>query len=646
MGVGEADPLLRGLNSEQLEAVLHGEGPLLVVAGAGSGKTRVLTHRIAHLVGRRGVPSSGICAITFTNKAAGEMRSRVESLLGAGTRGMWLSTFHSACVRILRAYGDRIGYRSSFTIYDDSDQRRLISHLLTECNLDPKRLPPRTVQGIISAAKGELVSAREMEERADGGLDREVARVYRIYQERCLAANALDFDDLIMATVKLLRSDPEVLGHYQERFHHLLVDEYQDTNHAQNELVLLLGKARGNVCVVGDSDQSIYRFRGADIRNILEFERAFPDATVIRLERNYRSTPVILDAANALIANNARRVPKDLWTEQPGGVPIRLYRAEDEKDEAAWVAAELRRLVRDEGLAYDQAAVFYRTHAQSRALEEAFVVQGVPYQVVGGLRFYDRREVKDVLAYLRVLVNMDDEVSLRRVLNVPRRGIGDSTLERLSSYALAEGKSLGAALGLARDAGVAKRASEAIGKFLDLLEELRRVLEAGTSPRDLVEQVVVRSGYREATEAEGGIEAEGRLENLVELSGVAAQFEDLDEFLSSVSLMGAIDEAEMAGPVKQAERGVSLMTLHTAKGLEYPVVFLVGLEDGVFPHVRALDDRDELEEERRLAYVGITRARQRLYLVHAWSRVVWGAPQYGIPSRFLKELPSELIEEV
>ncbi|MDP9389659.1 MAG: DNA helicase PcrA [Actinomycetota bacterium] len=627
--------LLSGLNPVQREAVLHDKGPLLVVAGAGSGKTRVLTHRIAHLIAERGVSPFAILAITFTNKAADEMKRRVADLVGPVAHRMWVSTFHSACVRILRRDASRLGYRSSFTIYDEADAVRLTGYVLRDLDIDAKKFPPRSVHAAISAAKNELVGPDAYAARARTVYERRMATVYREYQQRLRAASAMDFDDLLTVTVELLRADPEVLAHYQQRFSQVLVDEYQDTNRAQNELVLLLGRGHRNVCVVGDSDQSVYRFRGADIRNILEFEEAFPDATTIVLEQNYRSTQTILDAANAVIANNAMRKPKALWTEQVGGEVITRYHAEDEHDEASWVAGEMERLHDRGDVRWSDVAIFYRTNAQSRVLEEQLVRRNIPYKVVGGTRFYDRREVKDLLAYLKVVANPSDEVSLKRIVNVPRRGVGDTTVARLDALAVASGTGFGDALEDVERAGVTGRALGGLVDLRGLLRDLRA--EAATAPPEkLLREVLDRTGYAAELEAEGSVEAAGRLENVAELLGVAAEHESLDEFLEAVSLVSDADEID--GDDSRA----LLMTLHTAKGLEFPAVFVVGLEEGVFPHLRSLGEPAELEEERRLCYVGITRARRRLYLSHAWCRTLWGSTQYNPPSRFLSEIPEEL----
>jgi DNA helicase II / ATP-dependent DNA helicase PcrA len=631
-------PLLDGLNPDQLDAVVHHDGPLLVVAGAGSGKTRVLTHRIAHLIEEHGVSPFHILAITFTNKAADEMRHRVAQLVGPVAEKMWVSTFHAACVRILRRDAHRLGYPKTFTIYDQADAHRLTGYVIRDLGLDPKKFTPRGVHAAISAAKNDLVFVNEFRARAATIFDRKIADVYAEYQARLEKAGAMDFDDLLTTTVRLFRACPEVLEEYQDRFEHILVDEYQDTNRAQNDIVLMLAAKSHNVTVVGDGDQSIYKFRGADMRNILEFEEAFPEVTIILLEQNYRSTQTILDAANAVIEHNTARKPKALWTDQGHGAKIVRYHAEDEGDEAMHVARTLMQLHEHEHHRWGDLAVFYRTNAQSRVIEEALMRTGVPYKVVGGTRFYDRREVKDALAYVRAVVNPADEVSLKRVLNTPKRGIGDTTIAKLDAFAQAEGVSFREALDRAQDAGVTGPAARGIASFTELLDGLVE-LTAG-QPAALMQAVLDRSGYLAELEAEQTVESAGRLENLGELVGSAGQFETTAEFLEQVALVADADE------VDDDESKVVLMTLHAAKGLEYPVVFLVGCEEGVFPHTRALTEPDELEEERRLAYVGITRARERLYVSHAWSRALFGSTQYNPPSRFLDEIPAELIEHV
>ena len=665
----DGSSLLEGLNPVQLAAVTHPGGPLLVVAGAGSGKTRVLTRRIAWLIREQHVSPFEILAITFTNKAADEMKRRVAGLVGPVAERMWVSTFHSACVRILRRDGHRLGYKSSFTIYDEADANRLVGYVLRDLNMDTKKLPPRAVHGVISTAKNDLIDFETFASQARTIYDRRIAEVYREYQTRLLAASAMDFDDLLLVTVNLLQAAPDVRRYYQERFRHLLVDEYQDTNRAQNELVLMLAQFHRNVCVVGDTDQSVYRWRGADIRNIMQFEQAFPDATVVVLEQNYRSTQLILDAANAVIANNAMRKPKSLWTEQVGGELITTYHAEDEHDEGAWIAGEIGRL--HGRYAWGDVAVFYRTNAQSRAVEEELVRRNISYKVVGGTKFYDRREIKDVLAYLRAVVNPTDEVSLKRIVNVPKRGVGQTSIDRLERWARTNNRPFDEALRHAEGAGVTGKALGGIRDLVDLLDELRA--EAGVSPEAdvsaatpdaggppegsgdfaagtdhreaasavaLIEAILARTGYRAELEAEHNVESEGRLDNLDELLGAASEAEDIDRFLEQVSLVADSDE------IGDDSSDVLLMTLHTAKGLEFPVVFVIGMEDGVFPHLRSLGDPDELEEERRLAYVGFTRARERLYLSHAWCRNLWGQTQYNPPSRFLREVPANLVRAV
>jgi DNA helicase-2/ATP-dependent DNA helicase PcrA len=629
--------LTEGLNPAQLDAVVHAEGPLLVVAGAGSGKTRVLTHRIAHLIEHEGVSPFEILAITFTNKAASEMRTRVGALIGPVAEKMWVSTFHSACVRILRRDAAALGYPSSFTIYDQADAVRLTSYVLRDMNLDSKRFPSRSVHATISAAKNELVDVSTYRDRAETIFERKIADVYEEYQLRLRKAGAMDFDDLLGVTVELFHRHPDVLDHYRRRFRHVLVDEYQDTNPVQNELVLMLSDEHRNVCVVGDQDQSIYRFRSADIRNIIEFETHFPDTTVILLEQNYRSTQIILDAANAVIANNVGRKPKDLWTESGPGDKIVRYHADDEMDEARWVAHELARLHDGGTYRWRDMAVFYRTNAQSRVLEEHLVRVGIPYKVIGGTRFYDRREVKDALAYLKAVVNPIDEVSLKRVVNSPKRGVGDTSIAKLDAWAAASGLTFERALLRAPEAGVTGKAVRGLEEFARIVQKGRDIIHEG--PAAIIQETLEASGYLAELEAEHSVEADSRIENLAELVGMAQKFDDVNEFLEQVSLVADTDDLD------DDDSQVVLMTLHSAKGLEYPVVFIMGLEDGVFPHVRSLGDPDELEEERRLAYVGITRAEERLHLTNAWSRTLYGATQYNPPSRFLDEIPGELVTE-
>ncbi len=633
--------LTEGLNPAQIDAVTHPGGPILVVAGAGSGKTRVLTHRIAYLIDQQGVSPFALLAITFTNKAAQEMKHRVGNLVGPVADKMWVSTFHSACARILRYESDAIGFPSSFTIYDQADSVRLTRYVLNDFGLDPKQMPPRSIHAAISAAKNEMISVAQYKDRAANIFERRIGEVYEEYQQRLRRAGAMDFDDLLGTTVDLFRRNPDVLDRYRRRFEHVLVDEYQDTNRVQNELVLMLGQEHRNVFVVGDADQSVYRFRGADIRNILDFERAFEDATVVLLEQNYRSTQRILSAANAVIANNLSRKPKDLWTDQTGGDPIVCYQATDEYDEARWVVREAYRLHEDEQHRWDEMAVFYRTNAQSRVVEELLMEAGVPYQLIGGTRFYDRREIKDALAYLRVTVNPGDAVSLRRSLNTPKRGVGDGSVAKLESWAEAHGLTLMDALLNATEAGVRGRALTGIGAFLKVIDDARDLLDDG--PAQVLEHMLESSGYLDqleveaAGETEVGVQAQGRLENLDELISAASESDNVNDFLEQVSLVSDTDDLA-------DDSMLTLMTLHSAKGLEYPVVFLVGMEDGVFPHFRSLTEPDELEEERRLAYVGITRAQQRLYLTHAWHRTIHGSPMYNPPSRFLEEIPEELVD--
>ena len=660
--------LLEGLNPQQRAAVLHEGSPLLVVAGAGSGKTRVLTHRIAYLLAERGAHPGQILAITFTNKAAAEMRERVISLVGPRARWMWVSTFHSSCVRILRREATRVGLRSNFSIYDAADSQRLMALVCRELDLDPKRYPPRAFLAQVSNLKNELVDEETHAARATDGTHaaRMLAEAYRNYQQRLRQANALDFDDLIMTTVNILQAFPEVAQAYRQRFRHVLVDEYQDTNHAQYVLIRELvgvgaGQDIGELTVVGDADQSIYAFRGASIRNIAEFETDYPQAEVIMLEQNYRSTQTILSAANAVIERNPDRKPKRLWTDGGAGEPIVGYVADDEHDEAAFVAEEVDRLVRQEGSRPGDVAVFYRTNAQSRALEEVFVRAGVPYKVVGGTRFYERREIKDALAYLRVLVNPDDVINLRRILNVPKRGIGDRAEATIAALAERERISFFAALNRAEEApGIATRSLSCVRSFAALLEELGTLVEGGADVGTVLEAVLEQTGYLAELRASHDPQDESRVENLAELVAVAQEYSrgtpegTLRDFLEQVSLVADADEipdedvADGEQPPAEDRGVVALMTLHTAKGLEFPVVFLTGMEEGTFPHMRALErlrsgDDKELSEERRLAYVGLTRARQRLYLSRAAVRSAWGQPNYAPASRFLEEIPASLV---
>jgi DNA helicase-2/ATP-dependent DNA helicase PcrA len=631
-------PLLGGLNPAQEAAVTHLDSPLLVLAGAGSGKTRVLTRRIAWLVQEQGVSPFAILAITFTNKAADEMKARVGTLVGSVAQKMWVSTFHSACVRILRRDADAIGFPSSFTIYDQADAVRLTGYVLRDLNLDTKKLPPRSVHAQISAAKNDYVLVDEYADRAGSFTERKLADVYREYQARLLRAGAMDFDDILLNAVELFRRHPDVLAHYRQRFQHVLVDEYQDTNKVQNELVVQLAKEHRNVTVVGDGDQSIYGFRGADIANILQFEEAFPDVTTIPLVQNYRSTQTVLDAANAVIANNMGRKPKDLWTEAGPGDKILRYHAEDEHDEAQWVTQRISAFHDSGDIRWGDIAIFYRTNAQSRVIEEYLARGGIPYRVIGGTRFYDRREIKDALAYLKSAVNPTDEVSVKRVLNVPKRGVGDTSVARVDAWIQGRGLSFLDGLRRAEEAGVSGRALNGIARFTELLDGAGARLDDGPGP--LLEHLLEASGYLDDLRNERTIESEGRLENLAELLGTASEADDVAAFLEAVSLVADTDQLD------PDESEVTLMTLHSAKGLEYPIVFLVGLEDGIFPHLRTLTEPDQLEEERRLAYVGITRAMRRLHLTHAWSRTLFGGTQYNPPSRFLDEIPPALVDEI
>jgi DNA helicase II / ATP-dependent DNA helicase PcrA len=637
-------PLLDDLNPAQRDAVLTTEGPLLVLAGAGSGKTRVLTFRVAHLVHDCHVSPDEILAITFTNKAAGAMRQRLLDIIGPRAQYMWVMTFHAMCVRMLRRDGERLGFGRSFTIYDDDDSKRLMNSVFTALELDPKKFSPAMVRGRISEAKSELVGAATFAEKAKGFIDEKVAECYELYQRRLSDANAMDFDDLLVNAHRLLAEHPDVLEHYQRRFRYIHVDEYQDTNHAQYAITNLLASAARNLMVVGDDDQSVYSWRGADIRNILEFEQDYPDATVIKLEQNYRSTKTILAAANYVVQNNRGRKPKTLWTANAEGESITRYVATDERDEARFVAGEVERLMRDEHRGYSDFAVFYRTNAQSRVLEEVFLREGLPYKLVGGTRFFERAEIRDVLAYLRVLVNPADAVSLKRVINTPKRGIGDSTVAAIEAASYKDGVSMYEAALAAPEAdylgtGPRKKVTEFVA-LLSELEDLSRS-EERWGMRALVEAVVERSGLLSALNAERTDEAAGRVENIREFFGVVQEFEEthaeatLDDLMEWIALRTDLDS------LSEQDRSVTMMTLHTAKGLEWPVVFVVGMEDSLFPHANSIFEPEKLEEERRLAYVGITRARERLYLTHATQRFIQGRTSYNQPSMFLREIPDE-----
>ena len=650
--------LTDGLNPQQQEAVQHAGSPLLVVAGAGSGKTRVLTRRIAYLLAERNVAPYEVLAITFTNKAAGEMKERVAELVGDRARSMWVSTFHSACVRILRKEAQLLGYSNSFTIYDQSDSLRLITLVMRDMNLDSKKYAPRAVQSLISSAKNELQGPADYLNQSKNQFDQIVADVYAIYQKRLTSANSMDFDDLIAKTVEVLQRHPEARAKYRSRFRHILVDEYQDTNHAQYILIKeLVGDVRdgfpiAELCVVGDADQSIYAFRGANIRNILQFEADYPQARTILLEQNYRSTQNILSAANSVIANNENRKEKNLWSESGAGSTLVGHVAESEHDEAEFVVSEISRL-RDLGKSNPgDTAIFYRTNAQSRVFEEVFLRSGIPYKVVGGVRFYERREVKDFLAYLRVLVNPEDEVSLRRIINTPKRGIGDRALDLIDLHANARGLTFWQSLcEVESNQEIAARSASSIIEFVKLIQSLQTLVEAKTRPSVIAQAVLEQSGLLAELSDSSDPQDEVRVENLEELVAVATEYEEgeVDEG-EEISLVGFLEDVSLVADADQIPEGedhggvVTMMTLHTAKGLEFPTVFLTGMEEGIFPHSRTLGDPDELQEERRLAYVGLTRARENLFITRAEYRSSWGAPNYNAASRFLSEIPDSVIE--
>lgn len=655
------DPLLKGLNPQQSAAVVHSGTPLLVVAGAGSGKTRVLTRRIAYLMARRDVRPFEILAITFTNKAAGEMKERVADLVGPIAKSMWVSTFHSACVRILRQEAHRLGYSNNFTIYDSADSQRLIALVAKDLNLDPKRYPPRQFASTISNAKNELLGPADYLNSTSNQYEQITADVYSLYQKRLGQANAMDFDDLIMRTVEVIQKFPEVRARYRSRFRHILVDEYQDTNHAQYMLVKELvgrdeeGIPAAELCVVGDADQSIYGFRGATIRNILQFELDYLDAESILLEQNYRSTQNILSAANAVIEQNRDRKAKNLWSEAGAGATLVGYVAENEHDEAEFISGEIKKLANEGISKYGDTAIFYRTNAQSRVFEEVFMRSGIPYKVVGGVRFYERREIKDFIAYLKVLANLEDEVSLRRIINVPKRGIGDRAIESIESVMNSRGISFWQALNVvANSSELGGRATASLSNFVSLILALNVLVEAKTIPSKILEAVLEQSGLLAELQNSTDPQDESRVENLQELVAVSIEYEvtpieDLPEG-SEISLAGFLEQVSLVADSDEIPEGedhggvITLMTLHTAKGLEFPTVFLTGMEDGIFPHSRTLGERDELEEERRLAYVGLTRAKERLYLTRAEYRSAWGSPNYNPASRFLDEIPDNLIE--
>jgi DNA helicase II / ATP-dependent DNA helicase PcrA len=644
-----SEKLLANLNKEQQAAVKTTEGPLLIMAGAGSGKTRVLTHRIAYLMAEKHVAPWNILAITFTNKAAREMKERVQALLGGAAEEVWISTFHSMCVRILRRDIDRIGINRNFSILDTTDQLSVIKNILKEKNIDPKKFEPRNILGTISSAKNELHTPEKFAKRAGSYYEKVVSEVYEEYQQRLLRNHSLDFDDLIMTTIQLFERVPEVLEYYQYKFQYIHIDEYQDTNRAQYTLVKMLAARFQNICVVGDADQSIYRWRGADIQNILSFERDYPNAKVILLEQNYRSTKRILQAANEVIENNINRKPKRLWTENPEGKKIVYYEAMNEADEAQFVAGKIKEYVDGGKRRYSDFAILYRTNAQSRIIEEVFLKSNIPYQIVGGLKFYDRKEIKDILAYLRVIANPNDDISLLRIINVPKRGIGASSLDKIVSYASENGLSVFEAIGELEHIGLSARIAASLLEFRRQLEQWAQLQEY-VSVTELVEEVLDKSGYREMLKAEKTLEAQSRLENIDEFLSVTKHFENVSEdksliaFLTDLALISDIDQLNETNG--NNEDSVVLMTLHSAKGLEFPVVFLIGMEEGIFPHNRSLNDEDEMEEERRLAYVGITRAEEELFLTSAQMRTLFGNIHVNPVSRFIGEIPEELIESV
>ncbi|MUK88430.1 DNA helicase PcrA [Ornithinibacillus sp. L9] len=643
------DDLIKGLNKEQQEAVKHTEGPLLIMAGAGSGKTRVLTHRIAYLMGEKEVAPRNILAITFTNKAAREMKERVSRLVGPEGEYMWVSTFHSMCVRILRRDIERIGYSRNFTILDSGDQLSVIKQIMKDFNIDTKKFEPRAVLGQISAAKNELVTPEKYEENAGDFYSRQISKVYTEYQKRIRKNQSLDFDDLIMQTIHLFNRVPEVLEYYQRRFQYIHVDEYQDTNHAQYYLVKQLASRFQNLCVVGDSDQSIYRWRGADIANILSFEKDYPTARTVFLEQNYRSTKSILAAANKVIENNTGRKPKNLWTDNPDGKKITYYQGSTEQDEALYITDKIQELTKNEGFSPGEVAILYRTNAQSRAIEDTLMKSNIAYQMVGGTKFYDRKEIKDMIAYLRLITNPDDDLSFERVVNEPKRGIGKTSVDKLRTYAAVNDLSLYQAVEVVDFTGVSKKAANALVEFGNLIKTLTQQQEFLTAT-DMVEAVLERTGYEQMLKNERTIEAQSRLENLEEFMTVTQDFEKTSEdktliaFLTDLALIADIDKVDEEDP--ENEEKVTLMTLHAAKGLEFPVVFLIGMEENVFPHSRSMFDDEEMEEERRLAYVGITRAEHQLYLTHAKMRTLYGRTSMNPVSRFINEIPEELIEGI
>jgi len=643
-----SEKLLNGLNPEQQNAVKATDGPLLLMAGAGSGKTRVLTHRIAYLIVEKRVNPYNILAITFTNKAAREMRERIGKMMGGAAEEIWISTFHSMCVRILRRDIDRMGFNRNFTILDTGDQQSVVKGILKDKNLDPKKYDPRAILGAISSAKNELIDPEEYAKTAGGYFEQTVSDVYTEYQKRLRKNQALDFDDLIMMTIQLFQRVPEVLEYYQRKFQYIHVDEYQDTNRAQYMLVKFLANRFKNLCVVGDSDQSIYRWRGADIANILSFEKDYPDAKVILLEQNYRSTKRILLAANKVIENNVTRKAKNLWTENPEGNKLVYYRADSEQGEAQFVAGKIKELTREGKYKLSDVAILYRTNAQSRVMEEVLLKSNIEYSIVGGTKFYDRKEIKDMLAYLRLIANNDDDISLQRIINVPKRGIGSSSVDKMADFAAMHDISIFEALNSVELLGLSPKITKGAREFRDLIKNYTQMQEF-LSVTELVEEILDKSGYREMLKAEKSIEAQSRLENLDELLSVTKNFEEASEdkslvaFLTDLALVADIDSLDEDG---EKTDSITLMTLHSAKGLEFPVVFLIGLEEGVFPHSRSLMEEVEMEEERRLAYVGITRAEQTLFLTNAQMRTLFGRTSMNPASRFISEIPEELLEGV
>ncbi|WP_058306157.1 DNA helicase PcrA [Gracilibacillus massiliensis] len=638
--------LLKGLNKPQQEAVQHTEGPLLIMAGAGSGKTRVLTHRIAYLLDEKDVSPRNVLAITFTNKAAREMKDRIANLVGSYGNDMWVSTFHSMCVRILRRDIDRIGYSRNFSILDSGDQLTVIKNIVKDKNIDAKKFEPRAILGMISGAKNELITPETFAESANDFFSRQVSEVFTEYQRRLRKNQSLDFDDLIMQTIHLFKRVPEVLEYFQRRFQYIHVDEYQDTNHAQYQLVKQLASRFQNLCVVGDSDQSIYAWRGADITNILSFEKDYPSARVVMLEQNYRSTKSILQAANQVIENNTGRKPKNLWTDNTDGNKIRYFQASTEREEGLFVADRIEELVMQQNYKHNDIAVLYRTNAQSRAIEETFMKANIPYQMVGGTKFYDRKEIKDMLAYLRLIVNPEDDISFARVVNEPKRGIGKTSLDKLQAYAAAHDISMYTAVQEVDFVGVSAKAAKSLMQFGQMIKNWTQQQEFLTAT-DMVEEVIEKTGYEEMLINERSIEAQTRLENIEEFKTVTKHFEETNEdktlvsFLTDLALISDIDRMD---DDPTANDKVTMMTLHAAKGLEFPVVFLIGMEESVFPHSRSMMDDDQMEEERRLAYVGITRAEKLLHVSHAKMRTLFGRTNMNPISRFIDEIPEDLVE--